>query len=149
MEKTDFKKTFGDTLKVAGFEKKGATWFKTGGDSTVLLNIQKSDFDEKYYVNFGLWLKALGDIAFPPENKCHIQARLTSLFPERADIIERACKLNSGASDAIQIINFLTEEVVPFCEDCLRLDNLRAMISNGKFKKALIMKPAKDLLIAA
>jgi hypothetical protein len=146
MVKVDFKKAFGDAMKVVGFARKGQSWFKNGGDSTVVLNLQKSDFDDKYYVNFGVWLKALGDVAFPSENKCHIQARLTSLFPEHSEMIDRACKLASGANEVAELMAFLTEEFAPFCDDCLRIDGLQARFSNGKFKKALIMKPARDLL---
>jgi len=146
MVKVDFKKAFGDALKVVGFARKGQAWFKNGGDSTVVLNLQKSDFDEKYYVNFGVWLKALGDVAFPSENKCHIQARLTSLFPEHSEMIDRACKPTSGANEVADFIAFLIEEFAPFCDDCLRIDGLQAMLLSGKLKKALMMKPARDLL---
>lgn len=148
MAKANFKKAFGDALKAVGFAKKGPSWFKDGSDSIVVLSLQKSDFDEKYYVNFGVWLKSLGDAAFPSENKCHIQARLTSLFPEQSVMIEQACRLTSGADEFAVFIEFLWEKVAPFCEDCLRIEGLQASFANGGFKKALIMKPARDLLVA-
>jgi hypothetical protein len=146
MAKQDFKQAFGGTLKVVGFARKGHSWFKNGGDSTVVLNLQKSDFDAKYYVNLGVWLKALGHVAFPSENECHIQARLTSVFPEHSEMIDRACQLAGDANEVAELLAFLTEEFAPFCDDCLTIDGLQAMFSNGKFKKALIMKPATDLL---
>lgn len=106
IDKTNFKKAVGSVLKSVGFENKGQSWYLDGDDSIVVLNLQKSDFDEKYYVNLGVWLKSLGGVAFPSENKCHIQARLTSLFPAQTEIIDQACtflpRLFAGRRSAVK-----------------------------------------------
>jgi hypothetical protein len=146
MKNMVFKKNIGVLLKARGFVNKGQSWFLSGDDSTVVLNLQKSDFDERFYVNFGVWLKCLGEVAFPPENKCHIQARLTSLFPEYGEIVDRACTVGSSEDEFAAFVDFLQVKVVPFCEDCLRVETLKAKIEAGEFKKALVMKSAKDAL---
>ena len=43
-------------------------------------------------------------------------------------------------------IEFLRMKVAPFCEDCLCTGALWSKIEGGEFKKALIMKVAKDYL---
>jgi hypothetical protein len=149
MEKASFKKGFGGVLKTAGFLSKGQSWFKDGRDSIVVLNLQKSDFDEKYYVNFGVWLKSLGMTTFPSDTKCHIQGRLTSLFPAQSVMIDRGCMLTSGAEAFATLLEFMAEKVVPFCEDCLKIESLQAKVVRGEFKKALIMKSAKEVLAIA
>lgn len=146
MEKKEFKTTFGDAMKAVGFVKKGQSWFKRGTDSTVVLNLQKSDFDDKYYVNFGVWLMALGAEQFPAVHKCHIQSRLTSLFPDRSEMIERACRLSGDAAEFSEFVDFLSREVGPFVDACLRMDGLREMLMAGNFKRALIMKEARQHL---
>lgn len=143
---TTFKKTIGGVLKAARFANKGQSWFLDGDDSIVVLNLQKSDFDDKYYVNLGIWLKSFGAVAFPAENKCHIQVRLTSLFPGDAEMMERACRGDASDEDLAPFVEFLRMKVAPFCEDCLCTGALWSKIEGGEFKKALIMKVAKDYL---
>lgn len=99
MNKQNFKKSLGAVLNSIGFVGKGQSWFKNGQDAIVVLNIQKSDYEEKYYVNCGIWLKEIEVADFPPEHKCHLQVRLTSLFPEDAAMIERACSLTDGEDE--------------------------------------------------
>lgn len=145
-QKTDFKKAFGNALKAMRFLKKGQSWFLEGKDSVVVLNLQKSDFDTKYFVNLGIWLKSLGAADFPSENRCHIQARLTSLFPERAEMIDGACDMSAEGRDLTSFLDFLEGQVVPLCVDCLHIENLRSRLERGDFKRALVMKAAKDVL---
>ena len=146
IEKDQFKKAFSAALKAVKFTHKGQSWFRDGRDSIVVLNLQKSDFDEKYYVNFGAWLKALGTESFPSESKCHIQARLTSLFPDQSVMIELSCKLPSSVNEFAKFIEFITQEAAPFCEDCLRIEGLREKLACGRFRKAFMMKSARDIL---
>jgi len=62
--KTTLKKSIGDVLQPAGFDRKGQSWYLAGADAIVVFNLQKSDYDEVYYVNLGFWLKQLGDATF-------------------------------------------------------------------------------------
>lgn len=146
MDKTDFKKGVGSVLKTAGFASKSGSWYLSGRESIVVVNIQKSDFDEKFYLNFGVWLRSLGDADFPSESKCHLQARLTALFPEYAETIDRACKVGGSREDFAIFAKLLESEFVPFCRDCLRTEDLRLKLQTGVFSGALVMKVAKDAL---
>jgi len=149
MDKAIFKKRVGATMKAAGFVGKGQSWFKEGSDAVVSLSLQKSDFDEKYYVNFGVWLKELGSTAFPAPNHCHIQIRLTSLFPAATEMIEKACRLSSSVEEVDEFVAFLSAQVAPFCETCLTLEGLRALQQSGAFVRSLTIKEAKALLAQA
>jgi hypothetical protein len=148
IDKTYFKKTFGNLLKEMDFKSKGRSWYIDGLDSVVVLNIQKSDFDDRYYLNFGIWLKALGTADFPAENKCHIQGRLTSLFPEDVEIIEMGCRINvDNEENFIQLLTLIRTKIVSFFMDCLQNDSLKAKLLKGDFKKSLVMKDVKDILL--
>ena len=147
IEKTRFKRALAAVLKEAGFTMKGQSFFLDGQDTIVVLNLQKSDFDEQYYVNVGIWLKALGSTAFPAENKCHILARLTSLFTSEFNVIERACHLTSATEeDLVRFVGIAKTIVVPFCASCLHIDGLKERHGSGQFRKALVLKEAKQLL---
>lgn len=126
---------------------KGQSFFLDGQDTIVVLNLQKSDFNEQYYVNVGIWLKALGSSTFPAENKCHIQASLTSLFAPEFDAIERACHLLSATEeDLARLVSITKTVVVPFCVSCLHIHGLKERYGNGQFKGALVFKEANQLL---
>jgi hypothetical protein len=56
----------------------------------VAVGLQKSDHEEKYYINFGVWVKRLGAATFPKEHQCRIQSRLTSLFTDDQMRIDEA-----------------------------------------------------------
>jgi Domain of unknown function (DUF4304) len=146
MDKKEFKKAISGVLKREGFSNKGQSFFKSGADCIVVLNLQKSDYEDKYYVNLGFWLKEAGEVIFPADNHCHIQARLISLFPEYAHAIESGCRLDANLSDFSVFIEFLKNSVVPFCNECLTIGSLKEKIEHGVFGNALIMKTAKDIL---
>jgi hypothetical protein len=62
IDKKSFKKVFGTPLEDAGFYKKGQAWYLDGADAIAVINLQKCDWNETYFVNIGIWLKALGEI---------------------------------------------------------------------------------------
>lgn len=143
IDKNRFKKTFGKQLSNAGFSRKGSSWFLDGPDAILVLNLQKSDFDEKFYINLGIWLKALGEAEYPRENACHVQVRLTSVLPQDAELIERGCRLDAENDAAFnQLVELLVSKVIPFCTDCFQIDVLRAKVARGEFRKALSFKEA-------
>jgi hypothetical protein len=146
--KANFKKAIHLVLSEAGFRNKGQSSYFDGPDAVVVLNIQKSDFDSKNYINFGVWLKSFGLNDFPLENKCHIQVRLTAIFPLDAETIERGCQLEGEFEASFALfLNLMRTKVIPFCVDCSANDTLRVKFQNGDFKKGLVMKDAKDFLL--
>ena len=144
--KAALKKAVSEALVSGGFVPKGQSWYLKGTDSIVVLNLQKADHDEKMFVNFGVWIRKLGSDEFPAENKCHIQSRLTALFPEAADLIDRTCRLDDPHVDVRPLVELLRSEVAAFCNECLSADELRSKIEHGEFRRALVMKSAKDAL---
>lgn len=144
--KAALKKAISQALVGRGFVSKGQSWYLKGTDTIVVLNLQKADHDEKVFVNFGIWIRKLGSDEFPAENKCHIQSRLPAMFPGAAEQIDRACRLDDPHADVRPFIEFLESQVVDFCNDCLSAGELRSRIERGDFRKALVMKAAKDAL---
>src|SRR5687767_3325213 len=69
-------------MKSNGFKKKARTWWRTTDDSVQVVNLQKSAYGEQLYVNLGLFIRSLGSEQTPPENRCHIRARLELVVPE-------------------------------------------------------------------
>lgn len=145
-EKTELRKSVDNVLRPEAFQRKASSWYLDGSDAVLLFNLQKSDFDEKYYVNIGIWLKALGCEKFPTENRCHIQARLTSLFPDQVVLIERGCRLDATPADLEDFLRLVKEEFVPLAKQCVSLTELRKKLAAGLFDNALVMQVARQAM---
>ena len=59
-----------------GFKKKGLTWERVTSDAAFVLNIQKSQYGNNVYVNYGIFLLGIEPIKHHSEAHCHIQGRL-------------------------------------------------------------------------
>lgn len=77
-------KAFVSALNQRGFTKTGATWRKASADVISVLNLQGSQWKPSFYINLGVYFRALGDSDKPAEYDCHVRApRLTDLVPDR------------------------------------------------------------------
>lgn len=83
MEVELFAEGLAPILKSLGFKKQRLNWRKDLGQSIAVLNVQISSWgDRSYYVNVGIYLKAMGTEECPPHNRCHVQGRLSVESPD-------------------------------------------------------------------
>ena len=94
IEKKVFKKSIATPLENAGYVKKGQSWYLDRPNTIIVLNVQKSDWGNMYFLNFGIWIKALGQETFPEYNFTHINGRVDRIFPENRDLFLMSCDLN-------------------------------------------------------
>lgn len=59
MEKKDFEIILNETLKPIGFKKKGNFWVKNDIAITKIVNLQKSQFSNSFYINYGYILNSI------------------------------------------------------------------------------------------
>jgi hypothetical protein len=76
------------TLKARGFRKSAATWRKYVADATAVVNLQGSQYSPSFYLNLGVYFRAVGDRTDPLEHHCHIRTRLSDLVPDRQRLAE-------------------------------------------------------------
>jgi hypothetical protein len=76
MDKKLLINSFNTELKMAGFQKKSTTWYLDEGGIIKVVNLQKSNYGDLYYVNVSIFLKELDNDQFPSENECHIRTRM-------------------------------------------------------------------------
>ncbi len=111
------------------------------------MSLQKSNYEEKYYINFGVWLKKLGINEYPEEKVCHIRSRLASLFPDNANLFEHGCVIGTETeNDVKNMVCFIKSNCIPFFTECLREEGLKKLTAVGRFNNALVMKVVKDAL---
>src|SRR4051812_3354033 len=64
-----------ERLKPLGYLKRATTWHRERDQLISVLNLQKSQWGEGWYINLGVYLRALGDEERPPEARCHVRCR--------------------------------------------------------------------------
>src|SRR5438309_7775611 len=79
--------------------RKSGSWYRHTDSLVTILNLQKSQYAPKYYLNIAFWLMELGSERFPKENAAHVRIRLDRLLPDAADEITKLLDLDSGMAD--------------------------------------------------
>ena len=147
IDKKIFKKAFSAPLEKAGFTKKGQTWYLDGRDTIVVVNLQKSNYSEDYYVNVGIWLKALGDASFPQVEYCQLNYRMENLFPDQLTLIRQGCSLAYSDAELLTgLSDFLAEKFIPFAQSCTDDHHIRELFAQGDLKRGLIFMEARKYL---
>lgn len=147
IDKNTLKNAFGETVRNAGFVKKSGSWYRSGADAIVVLNLQKSDHGNYYYLNVGISLKALSPDLFPKENHCHIQKRADDLVGDDLLLLNRALDLDEGnEEDLHRFIVLMNQRILPLTSEFLCLDQLREHYKKSTFKAALLFWQARELL---
>ena len=76
-------KAFVPELQRLGFAKRARTWHRPHAESTIVINIQASQWGDDVYINLGAYLPVLGQESRPPIERCHLRLRI-SPFPNEA-----------------------------------------------------------------
>jgi hypothetical protein len=144
------KDTLGAVLKEVGFRRKGSDWFLDTDDAVLVVNLQKSNFGDQYYVNLAIWLRALGDATMPKEQQCHVRTRVTALDLDRQRYWEtEVFNLEADLPDAERgtlIRSLMETKVLPFLLRCGTLSGLKEAQRKGQLRGAAIMARAQPFL---
>ncbi|MFZ4262547.1 DUF4304 domain-containing protein [Sphingobacterium sp. HJSM2_6] len=77
MEKKDLIKLLDEIFVPLGFKRKGNNWVLNGGELSKLINLQKSNYSNAFYINYGYIIKGL-DLT----TTTHVENRLASTKKE-------------------------------------------------------------------
>lgn len=100
---------FEEVLEPIGFCRSKFVWRRHRVESIDVIDLQKSDYDNLFYVNLGIFFPQLGDLKNPPTYKCHIQVRLNRLHPEPQlleNILDQSEKWKVEKSERIGIVKY-------------------------------------------
>jgi hypothetical protein len=138
---------FRDWGRANGFTRKGTTLYRDQPETLAVVNLQGSQWGGRSYLNVALWLKAVGEAEQPPENKCHIRARLNELVPD-PDEVDRVLTDEGGLDDTDRSRRFramLDEHLTPLLASTGTLPQLKAN-RPGFLDKFLLGRDALPLL---
>lgn len=95
-----------DELRQRGFMAKGRTWWRARGVAVQVVNLQRG-FGETLHVNLGIYVRELGELAFPREEQCHVRARLERVCPD--EFFEPVRSLEASLAPSPQALEALTD----------------------------------------
>jgi hypothetical protein len=152
MNKRELKQTIGDFLKPLGFKKKADSWYLSNAETLVVVNLQKSNFGEQYYINIGCVPISLKNEmgATPKEHQTPIRMRLEAVFPDwktkiRA-ILDLEKELEAKETRKEQLTTILRELLALLLQRLSTLPSLRNAYKEGFFRSAAINRDAQDFL---
>jgi hypothetical protein len=137
-----------ESLVPAGFARNGDTWYRSATETVQVVNLQKSAWGEQYYLNVGLWFRALGEQAHPKEQHCHVRTRVEDLLADGSrtkDLLD----LDVEMADVVrkeQFAGLVRSQLLPFFDECRTIDGVRPLYAAGRLSRSFIRKAARTLL---
>ena len=138
-------------LKQHGFKKAGATWRKLGDKAIGVLNLQGSQFGPSFYINLGVYFRALGDRDQPAEVDCHVRTRLTNLVPD-PQRLNALLNLGKPVQEDIrgrELETLVIEHGLPWLNTMSTIEGARQYCRSQSPKSPWISKEARDFLETA
>lgn len=147
IEKKLFKSLLTGAFTTGGFEKKGKELIRDGRDSIQVIEFQKSDYDEKYYINFGIWLKRLGSPERLIVRRCHMYFRLEAIVRDEFKAIEEGGRIDATSLAPLEkLVELIGSRFIPFSTECLDEAMIRKHYAMGRLTGGLIRLEARKVL---
>ena len=87
MNKNEFKKELHECAKNRGFEWHNRNYYNNSQNVITVINIQKSNFSDSYYINYGFCIKDIHkELNYPKIRECDIMGRFAN--GEKKDVFD-------------------------------------------------------------
>lgn len=134
--------TFDEFGRFLGGSKKSGPWYITGPEAIAVLNLQKSQYSPRYYLNVGLWFLGVGPVINPKPSHCHVQSRLEILVPTAdRQHLEDLFDLDQAFNDEERrtgLLAVLTSQLEPLLEAGMSASGLATETGQHLLMKSLI-----------
>lgn len=137
-----------ELLSDGGYLRSKDTWRRRSPEVVEVVNIQKSQYGHQYYLNYGIWILAVGENKAPRDEDCHIQIRITSAISsgkELAMLLDLEREMSDGERRE-GIRRLFLSEFFPWSSGCASIAGLKAMFGSGEFRAAGVRGPAIAIL---
>jgi hypothetical protein len=136
-------------LEPEGLRRKAGNWYLRAEDVIWVVNLQKSRYGNQYYVNFALWINALGTADLPKVNLCPIGWRLGAFRTRKEKLLSSLLDIDQrmpGAERIRALVEFIRADSLPVLKKCDSLDGIRQAIKTGSLPEYYLHVAAKRLL---
>ena len=145
-------------LRPRDFVRRKKYWHLALPETILVVEMQKSEFSNKYYVNLAVSLRQLSEDPTPREHKCHFRHRLESLVKE-VEYAKRRNETSSAVLGPLQIFKALDLEDMSTSESERAETIENAMIQHGlpflfqfesieKIRAKLLEKEKRDYAVS-
>lgn len=146
IDKRGFRYIVDAALKKAGYERRSGAWYLLSSEVVAVFEPQKSNYDNTYFINIGLYLRGLGSETEPKERLCHIRCRVEDLIDVDPELFDLDSPAWSAAEHAAEIGRILGQNVLPRINQFLQFDGLQAAHIAGVFRGCFVHSTAEKLL---
>lgn len=148
LKRIEIIKLMNKVLKPHGFHHRGSNWHLGALQCVQVINLQRSPFSSKYFVNLGILLRGLSDMDRPKEEHCHLRIRLESLCRDPSVISAFDLEDRAMADDErnAEITQAVTGFVVPFLSEMKNLEAISAVCQARKYPDLWITLDAERFL---
>jgi len=138
------------TLKDHGFRRTRTTFIRARGETALVINLQKSRWGERYYINIGIWFTAVGPTPSSLRTElCHIHGRL----PGSRDVVlalatdQPVPEEEDPYAWRVRVIrDFLEHDVLPLANECKTVQSTRRLFETGVFASWGVSIAAREVL---
>lgn len=149
MEKKELISGLNKILKAIGFKLKGNIWNKSCNEFSLLVNLRKSRWANKYYLEVGLIFgnDQSGNYLSGTKN-IDLNIAVNNLVPDLdTDILDPVLDLNISTDiEFNKALELLKEKLVPYLEKMNSLAGVKELYNMGNLKAAGINKTARDII---
>ena len=140
----------GEAASAAGYRRHRNTWHCENEETVLLINVQKSQHGQQFFVNLGVIVKALGERSSPSASNSHLQWRLEEFMPDaQRDDLAAALDLErslDGARRSAVLRSALATYGLPRLEDMSTMDRLRSELKRDPQVRAHAMAKLKRFM---
>lgn len=139
------------SLAEVGFAraKRARIWRLTGPEVLQVVDLQRSSYGPKFYLNIGFWIRSEDpSVTAPKSHTCHVVARLADFCPDKEREIAGLLTLDAGEYSPAQREHELASIVRAVAKSALvrgtTVEGLRSMDAEGLLKRSSVEQAALD-----
>ncbi|WP_228450865.1 DUF4304 domain-containing protein [Chryseolinea soli] len=121
MDSRDFKTMFGDVAKESGFESAFGGWWKESSETIVVLDLQKSNFNNLYYLNIKIYVQGISGKRYT-RSKNLVKKDVGDIFRRQPPAYSSVLDIDPAENDSMRkdkLEKMFLEFLVPFADKAL------------------------------
>jgi len=138
-----------DVLTQSGFRQRGDAWYRDVPVGMLVVELQKSEWGEQYYVNLGVYVRKLGQARRPKPFQCHLNTRAEVIDLSQQERWKELLDLETEVAPGRRqqdLKTLITSEMIPFLDSLSTEDGLRSAYSRGELSHAAVTLALKQHL---
>jgi hypothetical protein len=140
-----------EPLREEGYLRKAQAWYRFTPDCIMVVDLQKSDFGGKYYINLAVLLRALDATPVPKEHKCHLRVRVGQLVDDdERSTLKKYLDLEDGSVTTeerrVGLQRVLREIALPTLAEVSSLDAVKRKFEKDGLRRFAVTVRARQFL---